>query len=119
MVKNIEFLDFVIENWKILMDPMKIKGITDWPVQTIDKQVWSFLGFCNFCFWFIHKYADISHLLNDLLKKTQPWEWMKECQEAFEFLKKKFTEFPVLVIPDQLKLMLLNLPQALYSLKTT
>jgi len=51
------------------------------------------------------------------LKKTQPWEWMKECQEAFEFLKKKFTEFPVLVIPDQLKLMLLNLLLVLCYLK--
>ncbi len=41
--------------------------------------------------------------MTELLKKIQPWKWIKECQDAFELLKKKFTEFPVLVIPDQSK----------------
>ena len=71
MVKKIEFLGFVIENGKISMNPMKIKGITDWPAPVMVKQAQSFLEFCNFYHWFIHKYADISHSLNDLLKKTQ------------------------------------------------
>jgi len=39
MVKKIEFLGFVIEDGKILMDPTKIKGITDWPAPTIVKQL--------------------------------------------------------------------------------
>ena len=39
--------------------------------------------------------------LNDLLKKDHPFEWTKECQDAFDTLKKRFTEEPVLMMPDQ------------------
>jgi hypothetical protein len=38
-----------------------------------------------------------------LTKKDQKFEWTKECQEAFDCLKIKFTEEPVLMIPDHLK----------------
>ena len=39
--------------------------------------------------------------LNDLLKKDQKFEWTEECQRAFDDLKKRFTEEPVLMMPDQ------------------
>jgi hypothetical protein len=38
-----------------------------------------------------------------LTKKDQKFEWTKECQEAFNCLKIKFTEEPVLMIPDHSK----------------
>ena len=38
--------------------------------------------------------------MNDLLKKDQKFEWMNECQKAFENLKKCFTEEPILMMPD-------------------
>ena len=39
--------------------------------------------------------------LNGLLKKNVPFEWTAECQEAFLTLKRRFTEEPVLLMPDQ------------------
>ena len=41
--------------------------------------------------------------MNDLLKKDQRFDWTPECQQAFETLKKHFTEEPVLMMPDQTK----------------
>ena len=42
-----EYLGMVIEEGKISMDPVKLKGIKDWPILTTVKKVQSFLGFGN------------------------------------------------------------------------
>ena len=83
------------------MDPVKIKGIKDWPAPTSIKQVQSFLGFGNFYRKFIRKYSEIAKPLNDLLKKDMNFDWSSKCQEAFNILKQRFTEEPVLRMPDQ------------------
>ena len=38
------------------------------------------------------------------MKKDQPFNWTTKCQQAFEELKRCFTEEPVLIMPDQTKL---------------
>ena len=40
----IEYLGYVIEEGKIMMDPVKVKGIVDWPAPTTLRQLRSFLG---------------------------------------------------------------------------
>ncbi len=85
------------------MDPVKVKGITDWPPPETLRQLRSFLGFCNFYHRFIWKYADLSQPLNELLSKTTNWNWTTERDEAFEALKKRFTSSPVLILPNQSK----------------
>ena len=91
----------IIEEGKISIDPTKLAGIRDWPVPTTVKQVQSFLGFGNFYRKFISHYSDLAKPLNDLTKKDQKFEWTNECQNAFDLLKKRFTEEPVLMMPDQ------------------
>lgn len=67
------------------------------------KGVRSFLGFRNFYQRFICNYAKIAQPLNKLTKKTKAFEWSPECQNAFNRLKKKFLEKPVLIMPDPTK----------------
>jgi RNase H-like domain found in reverse transcriptase len=37
------------------------------------------------------------------MKKDKKFEWTTECQEAFDTMKKRFMEEPVLLMPDQSK----------------
>ena len=93
----------IIEKNRISMDAGKLKGIRDWPTPTTVKEVRGFLGFGNFYQRFIRHYSNIAKPLNDLMKKNQLFNWTAECQQAFEKLKRCFTEEPVLIMPDQTK----------------
>ena len=93
----------IIEEGIISMDPGKLNGIRDWPAPTTVKQVRGFLGFGNFYRQFIWNFSELAKPLNELLKKEQKFEWMDECQQAFDTMKRKFTEEPVLGMPDHNK----------------
>ena len=67
------------------------------------KEVRGFLGFGNFYRRFIRHYSNIAKPLNDTMKKDQLFNWTTECQQAFEELKRCFTEEPVLIMPNQTK----------------
>ena len=100
---KIEWLGMIIEEGRISMDAGKLKGIRDWPVPTTVKQVRGFLGFGNFYRRFIRHFSEIAKPLNELLKKDRTFEWTQECQRSFDELKKRFTEEPVLAMPDHTK----------------
>ena len=82
------------------MDPIKVAGITDWPIPSTVKDVWSFLGFANFYRRFVPHYSDTARPLLDLTKKTHPWSWNYSCNDAFTTLKAAFTSQPVLHLPN-------------------
>jgi RNase H-like domain found in reverse transcriptase/Reverse transcriptase (RNA-dependent DNA polymerase) len=100
---RIEYLGMIIKEGKISMDAVKLGGIRDWPVPTTLKQIHSFLGFGNFYRKFIFHYSELAQPLNDLMKKDKKFEWTTECQEAFDTMRKRFTEELVLLMPDQSK----------------
>ena len=97
---KVEYLGMIIEEGKISMDAGKLKGIQDWPTPKTVKQVRQFLGFGNFYRRFIWHFSDLAKPLNDLLKKDHPFEWTNDCQKAFDCLKERFTQEPVLAMPD-------------------
>ena len=93
----------IISENQLRMDPVKLRGIEEWPAPTNVKNIRSFLGFGNYYRRFIHDYGKITKPLNDLLGKNKTFEWSQECQETFELLKRKFQESPVLLMPDMTK----------------
>ena len=58
--QEVEYLGVIIGNGKVQMDPVKIQGITKWPIPTCVKDVCSFLGFCNFYCAFIQNFSNIA-----------------------------------------------------------
>ena len=100
---KVEYLGMIIEEGKISMDPGKLNGIRDWPAPTTVKQVRGFLGFGNFYRQFIQNFSELAKPMNELLKKEQKFEWTNKCQLAFDTMKQKFTEEPVLGMPDHNK----------------
>ncbi|GKF42332.1 reverse transcriptase domain-containing protein, partial [Tanacetum coccineum] len=70
------------------------------PHPTTVKGVRSFLGHAGFYRCFIQDFSKIARPVTHLLKKETPFVFSKDCIDAFETLKKKLTEAPILVIPD-------------------
>src|ERR1700752_4612865 len=82
------------------MDPKKLKGVADYPPLTTPTEVWRFLGFTGYYWYFIPNYSKIAQPLLDLTKKAIQWEW-GECQfKAFEELKTQMCTNPVLTQPN-------------------
>jgi hypothetical protein len=98
--KKKDYLGFIISQGRLAMDPAKIEGLLDWPEPRTVRQLRSFLGFGNFYRKFIRGYSDLAKPLNNLLKKVTPWNFDEDCRKAFNTLKKKFTEEPILMMPD-------------------
>ena len=60
------------------------------------KDVQSFLSFANFYQRFIYGYSKLASSLICLIKKDVSFEWITECQSAFDALKKAFTSDVIL-----------------------
>ena len=117
--KEVEYLEVIEGNGQVKMDPIKVKGITDWPVPTKVKELCSFLGFRNYYKDFIPNYSQIARPLHDLTWKNRKWEWKKPQQDTFETLKHLFTSYPVLQNPDQMKKFILTTDASAYAVGAT
>ena len=67
---------------------------------TNTKQVRQFVGMAQYYRRFVEKFARMAKPLTDLLKKDDRFLWTKDCQQAFETLRKALTSSPILVFPD-------------------
>jgi hypothetical protein len=68
----------------------------------------SFIGLCNYYKIYVQNFNTIVHLLYALLKKDVAWTWIEEVQEAFNTLKEKLSEFPILRRPNFNKIFILH-----------
>ena len=66
---SIDYLGVILDGGVTRMDPIKIKGIRDWPTPTSVKDIRSFLGFCNFYRPFIKGFSALARPLNELTRK--------------------------------------------------
>nr|GEZ35747.1 hypothetical protein [Tanacetum cinerariifolium] len=84
----------------IRVDRAKVDVIAKLPHSTTFKGVRSFLGHAGFYRRFIQDFLKIARPMTHLLKKETPFVFSKECIDAFNILKKKLTEAPILVVLD-------------------
>ncbi|GJV90033.1 reverse transcriptase domain-containing protein [Tanacetum coccineum] len=100
MVKEGIVLGHKISKSGIEVDRAKVDVIAKLPYPTSVKGVRSFLGHAGFYCRFIQDFSKIARPMTHLLEKETPFVFSKECIEAFNILKKKLTEAPILVAPD-------------------
>ena len=98
--KEVEYLGVIIGQGSVKIDPIKVKGIMEWPTPTCIEDIRSFLGFCNFYRAFIPNFSLLAHPLNDLTKKNYPWRWSEQREKAFQWLKEACASDLVLRTPD-------------------
>ncbi|GKC12671.1 reverse transcriptase domain-containing protein [Tanacetum coccineum] len=100
MVKEGIVLGHKISKKGIEVDKAKIDVIAKLPHPTIVKGIRSFLGHAGFYRRFIKDFSKISRPMTHLLEKNTPFIFSEECIQAFQILKKKLTEAPILIAPD-------------------
>ncbi|GJU02275.1 DNA-directed DNA polymerase [Tanacetum coccineum] len=84
----------------IEVDRAKVDVIAKLPYPTTVKGVRIFLGHADFYRCFIQDLSKIARPMTHLLEKETPFVFSKDCIDAFQTLKKKLTEAPILVVPD-------------------
>lgn len=97
---KVEFLGYEITPGQINMSPSKIEDVRSWPEPTNVREVRGFLGFANFYRKFIRKFGEITIPLTNLTKKDNEFKWTEKEAKAFETLKEKILEEPVLLTAD-------------------
>nr|GEX59237.1 hypothetical protein [Tanacetum cinerariifolium] len=100
MVKEGIVLGYKISKNGLEIDRSKVDVISKLPYPTTKKGVRSFLGHAGFYRRFIQDFSKIARPMTHLLEKETPFVFSKYCIDAFETLKKKLTEAPILVVPD-------------------
>ncbi|GJW70032.1 reverse transcriptase domain-containing protein, partial [Tanacetum coccineum] len=100
MVKEGIVLGHKISKKEIKVDKAKIDVIAKLPHPTTVKGIRSFLGHAGFYRRFIKDFSKISRPMTHLLEKNTHFIFSEECIQAFQTLKKKLTEAPILIAPD-------------------
>nr|GFA61521.1 reverse transcriptase domain-containing protein [Tanacetum cinerariifolium] len=97
MVKESIVLGHKISNNGIEVDRAKFNVIAKLPHLMTVKGVRSFLGRAGFYRRFIQDFSKISRPKTHLLEKNTPFIFSEDCIKAFQTLKKKLTEAPILI----------------------
>jgi transposase InsO family protein len=99
-VQETEFLGHWISTSGIHVEQNKVRAIRDWPQPRNLKELQQFIGLINYYRRFITGYAKVMQPLFALLKKEAKFEWQGEQEEAFEEVKHRITDAPILVQHD-------------------
>nr|KYP43823.1 Transposon Ty3-I Gag-Pol polyprotein [Cajanus cajan] len=97
---NVIFLGFVVSKQGVHVDPEKIKAIQEWPIPTNVSEVRSFHGLESLYRHFVPNFSTFASPLNELVKKDVVFLWQEKHNLAFQELKKKLTQAPILAFPD-------------------
>ena len=101
--QEMEYLGFNVGSgwWKPAAS--KFQPLQDMPIHDDPKKrlhdVWSCIGACNFYWRHIHNITYSSAPLHDLIKRTNPWQWIDNEEACFEELKKNISSTNCLGVP--------------------
>ncbi|XP_078666715.1 uncharacterized protein LOC144908750 [Branchiostoma floridae x Branchiostoma belcheri] len=101
-MKVVPLLGHVAGGGVVRPDEEKVRAVKEFPRPSTKKEVRAFLGLTGYYRRFIPQYADLAAPLTDLTgsRKPQVVEWTDVCEEAFQVLKGKLCDYPVLQSPD-------------------
>lgn len=93
---ELEYLGHVISKDGVKPNSKKIEAVKEFKQPRNSKEIKQFLGLAGYYRKFIQNFAKIAKPLSKLVKKDEPYRWTDEQQIAFDTLKLKLCEEPVL-----------------------
>ncbi|GJS83477.1 putative reverse transcriptase domain-containing protein [Tanacetum coccineum] len=94
------FLGHVINDNGIHVDPSKIEAAKNWKAPRTPTEVRSFLGLAGYYRRFIENFSKIAKSLTILTQKCRTFDWGEEQELAFQTLKDRLCNAPVLALLD-------------------
>ncbi|GJR75602.1 putative reverse transcriptase domain-containing protein, partial [Tanacetum coccineum] len=89
----VQFLGHLIDNQGLHVDPTKNEAVTPTKVR-------QFLGLAGYYRRFIEGFSKIAKPLTKLTQKNKSYIWGEEQESAFQLLKQKLCEAPILALPE-------------------
>ena len=105
---SVKFLGHIVSKEGVSCDPDKIDCVRNWETPKCVTEIRSFVGFASYYRRFIPHFAHIAAPLVRLTEKNAKFCWDQSCVEAFDTLKKKLIEAPVLAYPQSEGLLILD-----------
>ena len=87
----------------VKVDEAKVQAIRDMPAPTDVEGVKRLCGMAQYMAKFLHNLAATLEPIRALTRKDTPFVWSKECEDAFNILKKNLSESPCLAYFDSSK----------------
>ena len=84
---KVKYLGHYLSPSGIEMEQAKMEAVSSFPTPKNVKYLRSFLGLCNYYRKIVKGFAKIVSPSNELLKKEQKFEWSREADDAFQYLK--------------------------------
>lgn len=103
LMEEVQYLGYIISKDGVKVDPSKVEAISKIPRPQNVTELRSFLGLVNFYAKFVRNLSTVLSPLYDLLRKGVEWRWSKNCEAAFNTIKRILTSAEVLTHYDQNK----------------
>ena len=118
--EEVKYLGFIVSSRGIEPCQDKVQKVRDTPTPLNQKQLRSWLGLAGFYRKFVQDYSKIVQPLNCLLKdefkNKSNWKWGIKEQLAFDTLKERLTNAPLLGYPEYGKDSILYTDASTYAL---
>ena len=101
---SVDFVGHVVSANGISAQQRKIDTVVNWPIPATVNELQRFLGLCSYYRKFIQDYAQVAAPLHELLASGVPKDlasvWGQRQMEAFNELKHRLSNPPILRYPD-------------------
>nr|GEU36687.1 putative reverse transcriptase domain-containing protein [Tanacetum cinerariifolium] len=98
-IPQVKFLKHVIDSKGIHVDPAKIESIKDWTSPKSLIEIRQFLGLAGYYRRFIEGFSKIAKSMTKLTQKNVKFDWGEKEEVAFQLIKQKLCNAPILALP--------------------
>nr|GEY11522.1 retrotransposon protein, putative, Ty3-gypsy subclass [Tanacetum cinerariifolium] len=99
-IRTVQFLGHLIDSQGLYVDPAKIEAIKNWESPTTPIEIRQFLGLFGYHRRFIKDFSKIAKYLTILTQKDKKFVWGEDQEMAFQILKQKLCEAPILALQE-------------------